>query len=53
MLGLLGGGDLTFFAVGVSARWNKLKEDTAFVSDCLAKKGLQKLCSIFEGMHEK
>ena len=27
--------------------------DIAFVSDWLTKKGLQKLCSIFEGMYEK
>ena len=27
--------------------------DIAFVSDWLTKKGLQKLCSIFEGMFEK
>ena len=27
--------------------------DIAFVRDWLTKKGLQKLCSIFEGMYEK
>ena len=27
--------------------------DIAFVSNWLIKKGLQKLCSIFEGMYEK
>ena len=27
--------------------------DIAFMSDWLTKKGLQKLCSIFEGMYEK
>jgi len=28
-------------------------KDLAFMSEWLAKKGLNKLCSIFEGMYEK
>ena len=41
----------------INTRLDEMEEfkgrDIAFVSDWLTRKGLQKLCSIFEGMYEK